>query len=119
MSIKTVGIGLTICADFSADVGDKCPMEHKVDTSDFVAFTFGNGTESVELSFTAESLRAFLKLGTEALVEMDGLFASEKAAKADRGSITAAQRQEVTEATRGEVANAHQLATAGERGANA
>ena len=77
MFSKTVGIGLAVCTDFSADIADSCPMAHKVDDSDFAAFTFGDDTDSLELSFTAEALRAFLKLGTAALAEMDRMLATE------------------------------------------
>lgn len=94
MFSKTVGDGLTVCVDFSADIGNNCTMAHSVDTSDFAAFTFGDDTDSVELSFTAEALRAFLKIGTEALAAMDGLSAGEQAAKAERRAASQVHQQE-------------------------
>lgn len=84
MVSKTLGQGLTVIADFSADIGDRCPMQREVDGSDFASFRFGKGSDYLEVSFTAEALRAFLKLGTESLSELDAQFAKEEAARAQR-----------------------------------
>jgi hypothetical protein len=101
MFSKILGQGLTVIADFSADIGDRCPMEREVDGSDFASFKFGEASDCLEVSFTAEALRAFLKLGTEALAELDVQFAKERAAKAERRAAKAGR----------------ELVTAGERSA--
>lgn len=78
MFSKTLEQGLTICSEFSADIGDSCPMQREVEGSDFASFRFGEVSECIEVSFTAEALRAFLKLGTEALSELDDQGAREE-----------------------------------------
>jgi hypothetical protein len=57
-------------------------MESEVAGSDSTHFTFGKGQDSFEMVFDAESLRAFLCLGHEALQEMDARFAAEEAERA-------------------------------------
>jgi hypothetical protein len=101
MFSNAVGQGLTVCTDFSADIGDGCPIQHEVDGSNFASFRFGEVSECIEMSFTAEALRAFLKLGNEALSELDAQFAKEEAKRA--------QRQQAAEA--------RALISAGERSA--
>lgn len=56
-----------------------CPMRHSVNGSDEVAFTFGGGRESFEFTFDAEALRKLIRLGTDALHDMDARAAEEEA----------------------------------------
>jgi hypothetical protein len=84
MFSKTLGNGLTVYTGISANIGDRCPVQHEVDGSDFASFRFGEVSECIEMSFTAEALRGFLKLGTEALSELDVQFAKEEAKRAQQ-----------------------------------
>jgi hypothetical protein len=56
-----------------------CPMQHRVDGSDEVEFTFGQGSGSFDFIFDAGALRTFIGLAAEALAEMDARHVQEQA----------------------------------------
>lgn len=50
---------------------ERCPMRYSISGSDNVSFTFGSGGDIFEFAFDAGALRNLLKLGADALQEMD------------------------------------------------
>ena len=62
-----------------ASARQNCPIQHRVDGSDQVEFTFGSGRESFDFIFDAESVRKFIGLAAEALTEMDARHVQEQA----------------------------------------
>jgi hypothetical protein len=63
-------------------VPDGCSMRFRVNGADGVEFSFGGRRDPFEFLFDAEALRAFLRLGADAMRELDGhiIVAQEKAA---------------------------------------
>ncbi|HEV8558239.1 MAG TPA: hypothetical protein VGR06_17850 [Actinophytocola sp.] len=62
------------------DIGDGRPIRFEVGGSGVVYVTCGrNSEESFQLSFDPEALREFLRLGSDALREMDAIHARELA----------------------------------------
>jgi len=61
-------------------VRDRCPMRFRVTGGDDVEFSFGGTRDPFEFVFDAEALRGFLRVGTDALREMDAQAATEQAA---------------------------------------
>jgi hypothetical protein len=70
------------------NVRDGCPISFSVGGSGLAFFMVGDsdGNESFEFQFESEVLRKLLRLGTEALSEMDSLYASENPDDADGAS---------------------------------
>jgi hypothetical protein len=58
-----------------------CPIRYRVNASDDVEFAVGGIRECFEFVFDAEALREFLRLGAEALQEMEARQAQEEAAE--------------------------------------
>lgn len=52
---------------------DGCPIRHNAGRApgESVTFTFGTGPDEFEFGFDTESLREFLKVGTEALRQVE------------------------------------------------
>jgi hypothetical protein len=63
-------------------VPDGCSMRFRVNGADGVEFSFGGRRDPFEFLFDAEALRAFLRLGEDAMRELDGhiIVEQEKAA---------------------------------------
>ena len=71
-----------------ASARQDCPIQHCVDGSDQVEFTFGSGRESFDFIFDAESLRKFIGLASGALAEMDARHVQEQAEETtDNGKL--------------------------------
>jgi hypothetical protein len=66
-------------------VREGCPISHTVIGSAETEFLCGNHSDGFAFTFEAEALREFLRLGTEALREMDAQFAQEEAERAAAG----------------------------------
>jgi hypothetical protein len=62
-----------------AVVREGCPMDFQVRGSDDLEITFGAGRPPFMVLFDAESFRAFLYRGGEAMREMDEIHAREQA----------------------------------------
>jgi hypothetical protein len=60
-------------------VSGDCPISYNADTDgDGVDFMFGNQPDHFEFGFDTEALREFLRVGTDALREMDARLVSEQ-----------------------------------------
>jgi len=69
-------------------VRNQCPMRFRVTGDDDVEFSFGGTRDPFEFVFDAKALREFLRLGTDALREMEGLAAT--CQEDERGQASAA-----------------------------
>jgi hypothetical protein len=69
----------------SVVIGDGCPMRCYVNCSAETEFHCGGPSGGVELTFQADALREFLRLGMAALQEMEARFAREQAVLAKAG----------------------------------
>jgi hypothetical protein len=63
-----------------ASANEQCPMKVIANGSDEVTFIFGSGRNEFEFAFDAGALRNLVKLGAEALREMEARQAQEPAA---------------------------------------
>ncbi len=59
-------------------IREGCPMSYYVKGSAETDFRCGGERDGFEFAFEAEALREFLRLGTEALQDMDARFAREE-----------------------------------------
>lgn len=84
-----------------ASAHERCLMRCSISGSDNVAFIFGSGGDTFEFSFDAGALRNLLKLGADALQEMEAQAVQEKT---DNAAVPTAINAATPE-----------LATAGER----
>ncbi len=83
-------------------IGAGCGIRYKLQGDEVVSFVFGVAPDDdLDICIDTEALRAFLKLGTEALSELDAQLA----------------RKEAERAQRQQAADARELVTAGERSA--
>ena len=53
-----------------ADLRGLCTARHVVNDGDSVEFSFRSGSQRLDISFDAQNLEAFLRLGSAALREM-------------------------------------------------
>ncbi|MBP2321445.1 hypothetical protein JOF56_001830 [Kibdelosporangium banguiense] len=61
-------------------VDDGCPLSYEVNGSGAMEFVCGSSAaDGIGMTIQSEALRKFVALGTEALREMDALFADEQA----------------------------------------
>jgi hypothetical protein len=64
-------------------IREGCPMSYYVKGSAETDFRCGGERDGFEFAFEAEALREFLRIGTEALQDMDARFAREEAELGD------------------------------------
>lgn len=66
------------------DIGDGCPIRFDISGSGKAKALCGpNPRDGFEFTFDSEALREFLRLGAEALHEMDAIHARERTTEAD------------------------------------
>ncbi len=74
---------------------ERCPIKYSISGSANVSFIFGSGGDIFEFSFDAGVLRNLLKLGADALQEMDAQAVQEETDDAATPElITARERSE-------------------------
>ncbi len=64
-------------------IGEGCPMSFEILGSGETHFLCGTATDGFEFNFEADALREFLKLGAQALAQMDARYAKEHAGDQD------------------------------------
>jgi hypothetical protein len=62
---------------------DGCRIAYEVGGSGTVWFRVGTPEDGLEFDFESEALREFVRLGAEALTEMDARYTEEEAAERD------------------------------------
>lgn len=65
---------------------DGCRISYEVGGSGTAWFQIGTPEDGLQFDFESEALREFVRLGTEALGEMDARYAQEQAAEAQHGT---------------------------------
>jgi hypothetical protein len=86
----------------SANVTRRCRITYHVNDGQFVDFIFGDVPHTFDLGLEVDALREFVKLGGEAVREMESLAVQETQARQNNNTDPA-------------TAEAGELATAGER----
>jgi hypothetical protein len=62
----------SLTVDMCVDIRKDCPIDYLITADNQAEFSFGGPKGGCHYAFDAAALRAFLKLGVEALAEIDG-----------------------------------------------
>jgi hypothetical protein len=62
----------TVTVDMCVGIRQGCPIDYLITADNQTEFSFGGQLDGFHFAFDAAALRAFLKVGAEALAEMEG-----------------------------------------------
>ena len=81
-----------LTVDMCVGIRKNCPISYLITADNQAEFSFGDQRDGFHYAFDAAALRAFLKVGAEALAELEGTAADDTEATAVSELVTIGRR---------------------------